>query len=177
MKFLILWILIYFFSLVVLPRLAALAAKNNSTTNETKKMDIALALLEAFTAMSCCCILWTWFICILCYYKTMFNIGILSTCIISSFFPVWLWISFPKSPAQKQLLVPPLIIRVCLGLMYCIFMIIFITLKRFNNIFCSVFINVLYFTRFPKCWQLWVISWLRKHFYQAWDAWEMTSKL
>ncbi|XP_035218568.1 RAB11-binding protein RELCH homolog isoform X2 [Stegodyphus dumicola] len=38
----------------VLPRLAALAAKNNSTTNETKKMDIALALLEAYTAMSCC---------------------------------------------------------------------------------------------------------------------------
>ncbi|XP_042901909.1 RAB11-binding protein RELCH homolog [Parasteatoda tepidariorum] len=38
----------------VLPRLAALAAENNSTSNETKKMDIALALLEAYTAMSCC---------------------------------------------------------------------------------------------------------------------------
>ncbi|GFV50542.1 RAB11-binding protein RELCH homolog [Trichonephila clavipes] len=38
----------------VLPRLTALAAENNSTTNETKKMDIALALLEAYTAMSCC---------------------------------------------------------------------------------------------------------------------------
>lgn len=49
---------IFHFVAVVLPRLAALAAKNNSTTNETKKMDIALALLEAFTAMSCCCILY-----------------------------------------------------------------------------------------------------------------------
>ncbi|KAG8189556.1 hypothetical protein JTE90_026600 [Oedothorax gibbosus] len=38
----------------VLPRLTALAAENNSTTNETKKMDIAMALLEAYTAMSCC---------------------------------------------------------------------------------------------------------------------------
>ncbi|XP_076331644.1 RAB11-binding protein RELCH homolog isoform X1 [Tachypleus tridentatus] len=38
----------------VLPRLASLAAKNNQSQNETKRQTIASALLEAYTALSCC---------------------------------------------------------------------------------------------------------------------------
>eukprot|EP00118_Oscarella_pearsei_P026326 m.309769 g.309769 ORF g.309769 m.309769 type:complete len:1074 (+) comp47698_c0_seq1:27-3248(+) len=38
----------------VLPRLADIAAKNNSITNETRRRDIALELLEGFKALSCC---------------------------------------------------------------------------------------------------------------------------
>lgn len=38
----------------VLPRLAVLAAHNNHTTSEAKRSDVANALLEAYTALSCC---------------------------------------------------------------------------------------------------------------------------
>ncbi|XP_067652799.1 RAB11-binding protein RELCH homolog [Haliotis asinina] len=38
----------------ILPRLAAMAMANNNVTNETKKMDIAMQLFEAYSAMSCC---------------------------------------------------------------------------------------------------------------------------
>lgn len=38
----------------VLPKLMALAAQNNNSSNLTKKTDIAMALLEAYTALSCC---------------------------------------------------------------------------------------------------------------------------
>ena len=46
-----------FFS-VVLPRLAAIAHANNNTSNETRKEDVATALFEAYSALSCCCILY-----------------------------------------------------------------------------------------------------------------------
>ncbi|XP_039261112.2 RAB11-binding protein RELCH homolog [Styela clava] len=38
----------------VLPHLAAMAAKNNQESNATKRSDISLALMEAFTNISCC---------------------------------------------------------------------------------------------------------------------------
>ena len=42
---------------VILPRLAAMASANNQMANETKKADIARQLFDAYSAMSCCCIL------------------------------------------------------------------------------------------------------------------------
>ena len=44
-----------FLSLVILPRLADIAAKNKSSTNETRRRDIAIELIEGFKALSCCC--------------------------------------------------------------------------------------------------------------------------
>ncbi|KAG1685943.1 LisH domain and HEAT repeat-containing protein KIAA1468 [Nymphon striatum] len=38
----------------ILPRLAVLASRSNNSTNDTKRLDIALALLEAYSALSCC---------------------------------------------------------------------------------------------------------------------------
>ncbi|XP_067136954.1 RAB11-binding protein RELCH homolog [Centruroides vittatus] len=38
----------------ILPKLMVLAAQNNNVSNQTKKNDIAMALLEAYTALSCC---------------------------------------------------------------------------------------------------------------------------
>ena len=44
-------------SSVILPRLAAMASANNHVVNDTKRTDIALQLFEAYSALSCCCIL------------------------------------------------------------------------------------------------------------------------
>ncbi|CAM1310177.1 KIAA1468 (predicted), partial [Pycnogonum litorale] len=38
----------------ILPRLAAMALRNNNSANETRRMDVAVALLEAYNALSCC---------------------------------------------------------------------------------------------------------------------------
>ena len=42
---------------VVLPRLAVFAASNNHVTIEAHKREVALQLFEAYSALSCCCIL------------------------------------------------------------------------------------------------------------------------
>ena len=42
---------------VVLPRLAAIAHANNNTSVDARKSDVATALFEAYSALSCCCIL------------------------------------------------------------------------------------------------------------------------
>ena len=42
---------------VVLPRLAVFAASNNHVTMEAHKREVALQLFEAYSALSCCCIL------------------------------------------------------------------------------------------------------------------------
>ena len=44
--------LLYAFT-VVLPWLAILTVRNNHAANETKKMDIAIQLFEAYSALSC----------------------------------------------------------------------------------------------------------------------------
>lgn len=51
--------LLVFFStsLVVLPHLHKLALANNSQSVESKRIDIATQLFEAYSALSCCCIL------------------------------------------------------------------------------------------------------------------------
>ena len=43
--------------LVVLPHLHKLALANNSQAVESKRIDIATQLFEAYSALSCCCIL------------------------------------------------------------------------------------------------------------------------
>lgn len=43
--------------LVVLPHLHKLALANNSQAVENKRVDIATQLFEAYSALSCCCIL------------------------------------------------------------------------------------------------------------------------
>ena len=43
--------------LVVLPHLHKLALGNNSQAVESKRIDIATQLFEAYSALSCCCIL------------------------------------------------------------------------------------------------------------------------
>ena len=51
-------IVTFFFSFsVILPRLTTLAIENNNQMNEVKKKEIALQLFEAYSALSCCCIL------------------------------------------------------------------------------------------------------------------------
>lgn len=42
---------------VVLPHLAKLALANNSQSAEAKRIDVATQLFEAYSALSCCCIL------------------------------------------------------------------------------------------------------------------------
>lgn len=42
---------------VVLPHLAKLALANNSQSAEAKRIDVAMQLFEAYSALSCCCIL------------------------------------------------------------------------------------------------------------------------
>ena len=42
---------------VVLPRLAFMAASNNHVDNNTRRLDVAVQLFEAYSALSCCCIL------------------------------------------------------------------------------------------------------------------------
>lgn len=44
-------------ALVVLPHLHKLALANNSQAVESKRIDIATQLFEAYSALSCCCIL------------------------------------------------------------------------------------------------------------------------
>ncbi len=46
------------FSTVVLPHLHKLALCNNQQTVESKRIDIATQLFEAYSALSCCCILY-----------------------------------------------------------------------------------------------------------------------
>ncbi|KAH3840078.1 hypothetical protein DPMN_113520 [Dreissena polymorpha] len=41
----------------MLPRLTALALENNNQTSELKKREMALQLFEAYSVLSCCCIL------------------------------------------------------------------------------------------------------------------------
>lgn len=48
-----------FFSTVVLPHLHKLALCNNQQTVESKRIDIATQLFEAYSALSCCCILYS----------------------------------------------------------------------------------------------------------------------
>jgi hypothetical protein len=43
---------------VMLPRLTAMALENNNQTNDVKKKEMALQLFEAYSALSCCCILY-----------------------------------------------------------------------------------------------------------------------
>uniref|UniRef100_A0A3Q2NUA6 RAB11 binding and LisH domain, coiled-coil and HEAT repeat containing n=1 Tax=Fundulus heteroclitus TaxID=8078 RepID=A0A3Q2NUA6_FUNHE len=50
----------------VLPHLHKLALANNSQTVESKRIDIAIHLFEAYSALSCCCILY--------YFKTMLRL-------------------------------------------------------------------------------------------------------
>ena len=49
--------LLFFLPPVVLPHLHKLALGNNSQTVEAKRIDIATQLFEAYSALSCCCIL------------------------------------------------------------------------------------------------------------------------
>lgn len=48
---------LHYFPVVVLPHLYKLALANNSQTVESKRIDIATQLFEAYSALSCCCIL------------------------------------------------------------------------------------------------------------------------
>lgn len=41
----------------MLPHLAKLALANNSQSTEAKRIDVAMQLFEAYSALSCCCIL------------------------------------------------------------------------------------------------------------------------
>ena len=51
--------LFYFIlSSVMLPRFAAIAYTNNNTTHEKRRSTIAMALFSAYSALSCCCILY-----------------------------------------------------------------------------------------------------------------------
>ncbi|MBN3280732.1 K1468 protein, partial [Polyodon spathula] len=43
----------------VLPHLHKLALGNNTQMVESKRQDIAMQLFEAYSALSCCCILFT----------------------------------------------------------------------------------------------------------------------
>ena len=45
------------FFLVILPRLAFVALNNNHQQDEKKRTEVALQLFEAYSALSCCCIL------------------------------------------------------------------------------------------------------------------------
>ncbi len=54
----VLFSLCLFFSTVVLPHLHKLSLCNNQQTVESKRIDIATQLFEAYSALSCCCILY-----------------------------------------------------------------------------------------------------------------------
>lgn len=43
---------------VILPHLAVLAIRNNQNVSDALRAEVAELLLEAYTALSCTCILW-----------------------------------------------------------------------------------------------------------------------
>ena len=53
-------VVVVFPATVIIPKLADVATMNNISQNTTKRKDIALTLLDAFSNMSECCILETY---------------------------------------------------------------------------------------------------------------------
>jgi len=62
---------LYCFS-VILPHLGAIAASNKQNSDTIKRSMVSIALLEAYTCLTCCCILYKFTIC---YYLAIRTLG------------------------------------------------------------------------------------------------------